>query len=97
MLASLAVKKSAAEAWKAVKSLWIGSEAVRNARTQRLRAEFESIQFKEGESVDDFTMCLGSLVAVLGTLGDEIRNNRCDRTTSEMRGLSSKIISGDSR
>jgi hypothetical protein len=31
--------------------------------------EFESIWFKEGESVDDFTMRLGSLVVVLDTLG----------------------------
>jgi hypothetical protein len=68
MLASLAVKKGTADTWEAVKSLRIDSEAVRNARTQRLRAEFESNWFKEGESIDDFIMRLGSLVAVLGTL-----------------------------
>jgi hypothetical protein len=32
MLASLAVKATAAEAWEAVRSLRIGSEAIRNAR-----------------------------------------------------------------
>jgi hypothetical protein len=48
MLASLAVKATAAEAWEAVRSLQISSEAVRNARAQRLRTEFESIRFKEG-------------------------------------------------
>jgi hypothetical protein len=69
MLASLAVKATAAEAWEAVRSLRIGSEAVRNARAQRLRTEFESIHFKEGEIVDDFTMRLDSLVAELDTLG----------------------------
>jgi hypothetical protein len=73
MLASLAVKAIAAEAWEAVRSLRIGSEAVRNARAQRLRTEFESIRFKEGETVDDFTMRLGSLVAELGTLGEVIK------------------------
>jgi hypothetical protein len=76
MLASLAVMKTAAVAWDAVRSLRIGSEAVRNARTQRLRSEFESIRFKEGESVDDFTMRLGSLVAMLGTLGEEIKEQQ---------------------
>jgi hypothetical protein len=76
MLASLAVKKTAAEAWEAVRSLWIGSEAVRNARTQRLRSEFESIRFKEGEVINDFTMCLGSLVIALGTLGEEIKEQQ---------------------
>ncbi len=73
MLASLTVKASAAEAWEAVMSLRIGSEAVRNARAQWLRMEFESIRCKEGETVDDFTMRLSSLVAELGTLGEVIK------------------------
>jgi hypothetical protein len=76
MLASLAVKATAVEAWEAVKSLRIGSEAIRNATAQRLRTEFESIHFKEGETVDDFTMRLGSLVAELGTLGEVIKEQQ---------------------
>jgi hypothetical protein len=76
MLASLAVKATTAEAWEAVRSLRIGSEAVWNARAQRLRTEFESIRFKEGESIDDFTMHLGSLVAALGTLGEVIKEQQ---------------------
>jgi hypothetical protein len=76
MLASLAVKATAVEAWEAVKSLRIGSEAIRNATAQRLRTELESIHFKEGETVDDFTMRLGSLVAELGTLGEVIKEQQ---------------------
>jgi hypothetical protein len=76
MLASLAVKVTAAEAWEAVRYLRISSEVVRNMRAQRLRTEFESICFKEGETVDDFTMRLGSLIAELGTLGDLIREQQ---------------------
>jgi hypothetical protein len=38
--------------------------------------EFESIRFKEGETVDDFTMCLGSLVAKLDTLGEVIKEQQ---------------------
>jgi hypothetical protein len=73
MLTSLAVKAIAIEAWEAVRSLRIGSGAVQNVRAQRLRTEFESIRFKEGETIDDFTMCLGSLVAKLDTLGEVIK------------------------
>jgi hypothetical protein len=76
MLASLAVKAAATEAWEAVRSLRIGSEAVRNASAQRLRTEFESIRFKEGETIDDFTMRLGSLVAELGTLREVIKEQQ---------------------
>jgi hypothetical protein len=76
MLASLAVKATVAEAWEAVRSLRIDSEAVRNARAHQLRMELESIRFKEGESVDDFTMRLNSLVAALGTLGEVIKEQQ---------------------
>jgi hypothetical protein len=76
MLASLVVKATAAEAWEAVRSLLIGSETVQNARAQRLRMEFESIRFKEGETVDDFTMRLGSLVAEFGTLEKVIKEQQ---------------------
>jgi hypothetical protein len=38
--------------------------------------EFESIHFKEDETVDDFTMRLGSLVAKLGTLGEVIKEQQ---------------------
>jgi hypothetical protein len=73
MLASLAVKGTVTEVWEAVRSLRIGSEAVWNARAQRLRTEFKSIRFKESESIDDFTMHLDSLVAVLDTLEEVIK------------------------
>jgi hypothetical protein len=47
--------------------LRIGSEAVWNARTQRLRTEFESIRFMEG---------LDSLVTELGTLREVIKEQQ---------------------
>jgi hypothetical protein len=76
MLASLVVKAIVAEAWEVIRSLRICSEVVRNTRAQRLRMEFESIRFKEGESVHDFTMRLDNLVATLGTLGEVIKEQQ---------------------
>jgi hypothetical protein len=76
MLTSLAVKAIAIEAWEAVRSLRIRSEAAQNMRAQRLRTEFESIRFKEGETIDDFTMCLGSLVVKLDTLEEMIKEQQ---------------------
>jgi hypothetical protein len=80
MLALLAVKKIVVEAWEAVRSLQIGSEAIWNARTQRLRSEFESIQFKERESVDDFTMRLDSLVTMLTLSERRSRSSRWSKS-----------------
>jgi hypothetical protein len=79
MLVSLAVKATAAEAWEAVRSLRIGSETVQNVRAQRLRMEFESIRFKEGESVNDFTMRLDSLVTALDTLREVIKEQQVSK------------------
>jgi hypothetical protein len=56
--------------------LRIDSEAVRNARAQQLRTKFENIRFKEGETVDDFTMRLGSLVTELDTFGEVIKEQQ---------------------
>ncbi|CAN6234641.1 unnamed protein product [Urochloa humidicola] len=76
MVASLAAKETALEAWKAVKTMRIGSESVRKTKAQRLRREFESIRFKDGESVDDFMVRLQNLVAALGTVGETMEPNK---------------------
>ncbi|XP_062193534.1 uncharacterized protein LOC133896916 [Phragmites australis] len=76
MVASLAVKDSAAEAWEAVKSMRVGSESVLKSKAQRLRREFEGIRFKEGESVDDFVIRLTNLVAALSTVGETIEESK---------------------
>jgi hypothetical protein len=41
-----------------------------------LRTEFKSICFKEDETIDDFTMRLGSLATKLGTLGEVIKEQQ---------------------
>ncbi|XP_062195242.1 uncharacterized protein LOC133898545 [Phragmites australis] len=62
MLATLAVKNSAKEAWETMCTMRMGVEHVREAKAQSLRKEFKLICMKEGESVDDFTMRLTGLV-----------------------------------
>nr|AAM01114.1 Putative retroelement [Oryza sativa Japonica Group]AAN04951.1 Putative retroelement [Oryza sativa Japonica Group]AAP52934.1 retrotransposon protein, putative, Ty1-copia subclass [Oryza sativa Japonica Group] len=69
MLATLASKDTAKEAWEAVRTMRMGVERVREAKAQSLRKEFELIRMKEGESVDDFAMRLTGLVNNIHTLG----------------------------
>nr|CAE03285.2 OSJNBb0046P18.1 [Oryza sativa Japonica Group] len=72
MLATLAVKETVQEAWEAIKTRRIGVQHVREANAQQLRREFGDIIFKDGETVDDFSMRIGVLANNLRTLGDNI-------------------------
>uniref|UniRef100_A0ACD5TXY1 Uncharacterized protein n=1 Tax=Avena sativa TaxID=4498 RepID=A0ACD5TXY1_AVESA len=72
MICTLAAKPSAKAAWDAIKTMRLGSERVRQARRQSWMKEFENIEFKSGESVDDFSMRIGGLVANLKSVGGKV-------------------------
>lgn len=72
MMASLAVKRTAKEAWEAVRTMRVGTDRVRKGKAQQLRREFETISFRDGEKVDDFALRLSNLVTSLATLGEPI-------------------------
>lgn len=72
----LGAKNTVKDAWTAVKSMRVGAERMKEANAQRLLREFENIEFKESEAVDDFAMRINALAADLRTSGenlDEIR------------------------
>ena len=79
MLAVLSTKETAKQAWDAVKTMQMGSAAVREAKAQGLRREFEDIRFKPGENVDDFAMRLTGLVNNLSIYGDPVGDARVVR------------------
>ena len=68
----LGSKKSVKEAWEAVKTMRVGADRVKEANAQRLLKDFENIAFKEGETIDDFTMRINALAADLRTLGESL-------------------------
>jgi hypothetical protein len=72
MLSSLATKRTAQSAWEAIKSRQIGVQRVRDANAEQLRKEFDHIRFKDGESVDDFSMRLTGLTNNIVVLGGKI-------------------------
>ncbi|XP_066162150.1 uncharacterized protein [Oryza sativa Japonica Group] len=72
MLSTLAIKETVQEAWQAIKIRRIGVRRVREANEQQLRREFADMCFKDGESVDDFSLRLCGPANNLHTLGDEI-------------------------
>uniref|UniRef100_A0ACD5YJ70 Uncharacterized protein n=1 Tax=Avena sativa TaxID=4498 RepID=A0ACD5YJ70_AVESA len=74
MVGTLVVKKTAKEAWDAVKAMRVGVDRVREATRQRLRKEFEAIVFRDGETLDSFGMQITSLVNNLRSLGDTVED-----------------------
>lgn len=54
LLGTLAIKATAQEAWDTVKTLHVGVERVRKVKAQTLLKEYEAIEFKDGETVEDF-------------------------------------------
>jgi hypothetical protein len=76
MVASLAAKDTALEAWNAVKERRIGSDQVQKTEAQRLLREFENMRFNSGEGVDDYTLRLQNVVAALETVGESIPPRR---------------------
>ena len=70
MISTLAVKASAREAWEAIKTMRVGNERVRKSSAQRLRKEYESLAFRDGEAVEDFALRLTGMVNQLEILGD---------------------------
>jgi len=72
MWGTLGAKKMVREAWEAVKSMRVGVDRVKEISIQKLLREFKTIEFKEGETVEDFGMHITNLVATLKTLGENI-------------------------
>jgi hypothetical protein len=71
MHAVLLNKKSAKEAWEAIKSMRLGAERVKEVNAQKLLTEFEAISFKPGEAIDDFAVRISKLATDLKGLGEK--------------------------
>ena len=63
-------KKSAKEAWEAIKSMRLGADRVKEVNAQKLLAEFEAISFKSGETIEDFAVRIGKIATDLKGLGE---------------------------
>lgn len=76
MLSTLAVKETAKEAWDSIRVMRVGVDRVRKSKAQLLLRQYDAIEFKEGESVEDFSLCLNNLVTTLATLGAPIEESK---------------------
>lgn len=72
MLLSIAEKKTAKDAWVAIKTLCLGADKVRTAKAQTLKSEFESLNMGETEQLDEFYLKLNALVTNIRALGETL-------------------------
>jgi hypothetical protein len=70
MVVAVASKTSAKAAWDTIKTMRVGDERVRELTAQQLLRQFEAAEFKEGETMEDFSMRLSGMVQHLATLGE---------------------------
>ena len=61
----LGAKSSAKEAWEAIAAMRIDSDRAKKATTQLLKQEYANLKFKDGESVEDFSLRLQTLIGKL--------------------------------
>lgn len=58
-----------------MKTIRVGVQRVHDSNAQQLRREFADIEFKSGESVDEFSLKITALADNLRTLGDDVRES----------------------
>jgi hypothetical protein len=76
MWGTLGAKKTVKEAWETVMTMRVGADRVKEVNVQRLLKEFENIEFKIGETVEDFATRITNLVANIRSLGEVIDDTR---------------------
>ncbi|XP_014751620.1 uncharacterized protein LOC106865632 [Brachypodium distachyon] len=76
---SILMKKTAKDAWDALKSMRMGSAAVREVRAQGLCKEFEAFGFRSGETIDDRIMRLTTLVGKMADQGEVVTEGKMVR------------------
>jgi hypothetical protein len=65
-------KGSAKAAWEAIRVQYQGPDRVLDGRLRRLRTEFETVAFKDGEKIQDFAILISNIAATLRSLGDTV-------------------------
>lgn len=69
-------KNMAKDAWEAVKMMHLGADRVKEVNAQKSLAEFETISFKPGETIDDFAIHITKLTTDLRGLRRKVMMTR---------------------
>jgi hypothetical protein len=60
------------DAWESIRKMRLGADRVKEANAERLWREFGELTFKSGETVDDLSIRINTIVGDLHVLGDVV-------------------------
>ena len=86
----LGAKSSAMEAWEAIAAMRVGSDRAKKAMAQLLKQEYANLKFKDGEMVEDFSLCLQTLINKLKSHGITI--NEEESVSKYLHSMLAKYI-----
>ncbi|XP_073351897.1 uncharacterized protein [Aegilops tauschii subsp. strangulata] len=76
VLLAVSEKETAKEACDTIALQRLGATRVREANAQKLWRDFEGITFRDGETIDDFSLRLSGIVTGLRALGDTVEESK---------------------
>ena len=72
LLMQVAKKKSGKEVWDSLKACFVGADRVRDARLQTLKSEFDAVEMKDDDPLDQVVGRLTALSVKSSSLGGNI-------------------------
>ena len=61
--------------WDAIATMRIRDDRVKKSTAQQLHRKFDLASFDDGETVEEYALCLNNMAAQLATLGDKVMVN----------------------
>jgi hypothetical protein len=74
MVPMIVKKEMTKEAWDAITTMRVGDDRVKKATMQHLRRKFDLTTFDDGETIEDYALCLSCMAAYLATLDEEVKD-----------------------
>jgi hypothetical protein len=76
MVLTIAKKDTAKEAWDAIATMRVDDDHVKKAMMQQLRRKFNLTTFDDGETVEDYALCLRGMAVQLAMLCKEVKDGK---------------------
>jgi len=80
ILMQVAKKKSGKEVWDSLKARFVGADRVRDARLQTLKSEFDAVEMKDDDPLDQVVGRLTALSVKSSSLGEHHRRRSGEET-----------------